>query len=530
MFKRIVCLLTTLLLMTLSACSLAEEQTGVHSWRFDLSFSLNRDAFPPLSQSRAQGYRDLLERLRLQGTVVWVDRGGSLDLNATVFFEDKPDVAVSFRLYGTRERLCLTSPLLNGETVLFNMAAFMEYALKVKSTLNVPLPFLAFLYPYTTEHAFRGPVQAWNKTIRKVKNSRKIPVEKLKKVSALWDEKLQNDQYLNIWINALASGSSAPEAVEMEFFDFPFYFNDYVWAGHRLQVEIGKGTETWKNRQGQVLFTREQTENTDSWTLSLPPSQNRYAPYCSWTRTADGQEWSFTLNASWLREAKKTAAPAADAAPSEEEKTEVQPEDTYSEEAYTEKAYTEEGYSEEGYSEEGYSEEYSEEYGEYGEEEESDYDEDGSSSWPDVLLLFSAEGQSLPLSLPADASFTVSADLSGALFPDNALTLVGNTKKDGALTVSLCKPDGESLVELLSCEGTLVPYTAEAAPSFDDDFHEGAFSLFSFNEEKLAAFKKQVFPSLLKGLVRFVAEAPASACQSFLDDLADVGLLDMLLE
>ena len=528
MLKRLFCLLLALLLIPFSLCAAAEEQAKVHALQFDLAFSLDAESFPALSRARVRGYQELLDRTRLQGTVVWSDGSGSMDLNASFFFTDKPETAIPFRLYGTEERLCLTSPLLNDETVLFNMSAFMEYALKVKSTLNIPLPWLAFCYPYTTKHALRGPVEVWNKVIRKVTKSMKINTDRLQKLTDRWDEKLQSDQFLNIWINALASGSTAPEAVEMELFDFPFYFRDNVWAGHRLRVEIGEGTETWKNRQGQTLFNREQTDHSDSWVLSLPASQNGYIPYLSWSDSTAEQTRSFSLNASWKREAK---APAAEEGGSEAaDKEEGGSGESDSEGAYSEDSYSEEGYSEEGYSEE-YSEEYYEEYaGESG--EESEYDEGGSSLWPDCLLELTAEGKDLPVSLPADSAFTFSADLSGALFPDGAFTLLGETKKDGSLSVSLCKPSAgeDPQTVILKCEGTLVPFEPETVPAFEDNFHEGSFSLFSFNEEKLAAFKKQVFPSLLQGLVRFVAEAPAPACQSFLDDLTDAGLLEMLLE
>ena len=56
------------------------------------------------------------------------------------------------------------------------------------------------------------------------------------------------------------------------------------------------------------------------------------------------------------------------------------------------------------------------------------------------------------------------------------------------------------------------------------------FNAFSFNEQKLANFKSRVLPPLVKNIFSFVAAAPTSACQSFLDDLTDIGLLDMLLE
>ena len=58
---------------------------------------------------------------------------------------------------------------------------------------------------------------------------------------------------------------------------------------------------------------------------------------------------------------------------------------------------------------------------------------------------------------------------------------------------------------------------------------EGTYNVFSFNEQTLAAFTDKVLPSLIRSVFPFVAAAPTSACQSFLDDLTDSGILDMLL-
>ena len=49
-------------------------------------------------------------------------------------------------------------------------------------------------------------------------------------------------------------------------------------------------------------------------------------------------------------------------------------------------------------------------------------------------------GTGLPLSLPADAAFSVSVSVQGALCPDNAFCIDGETKKDGYLLLSLRKP------------------------------------------------------------------------------------------
>ena len=56
------------------------------------------------------------------------------------------------------------------------------------------------------------------------------------------------------------------------------------------------------------------------------------------------------------------------------------------------------------------------------------------------------------------------------------------------------------------------------------------YNVFSFNETRLAEFRNKVVPLVLRSVLTFVSEMPTSACQSFLDDLTDSGVLNMLLD
>ena len=97
--------------------------------------------------------------------------------------------------------------------------------------------------------------------------------------------------------------------------------------------------------------------------------------------------------------------------------------------------------------------------------------------------------------------------------------------------LSLCKPesDEDTPVEILRCTGTLLPRETEEVPDYRKKSLDDVYNVFSFNEESLADFRNQVIPHLVRSVMSFVEEAPTSACQSFLDDLTDTGLLDMLL-
>ena len=522
MIKRSLCLLCVLCLLVLSCA--AADAPEVRSFDFDLTFSLNTEAFPPLTRSRVQGYADLFARLGLRGNCTWCEATDSFDITGTVFFLDKPDVSVDFHLYGLPYRIWLTSPALGEEIVMFNMSGLLEFALKAQSTLNVQMPYLAFLYPTTTEFPFSGMVRSWKKIVGSFDKSGKITPEQLDAVSGEWDEELQENNYLMLWISALANGSRAPEAVQAEFENLPFYANEYVSGGEPLTVSVAEGSEIWTNAAGRTVFARTETGNTFTWSVTLPATENRYEPVLSFTRKTEGPEITLDLRASYSREPRAGISYEEEAAAALEEDEDETGEYAVPEGEDSAALYDEE--SEAGYYEESGSGDYSEEGG----EEEETY-EDETAGWPDSLLDLAVSASGLPASLPCDSAFTVTAVLRGALFPNFAFTLRGNTGTDGSAAVALYKPHTGSgdPVPVFECRGTVVPVDAKNTPDYRKAIYQGAYNLFSLNEEKLGRFKKDITPGVTKTMLDFVSEAPASFVRSILDDLTDIGLVGVLL-
>jgi hypothetical protein len=59
---------------------------------------------------------------------------------------------------------------------------------------------------------------------------------------------------------------------------------------------------------------------------------------------------------------------------------------------------------------------------------------------------------------------------------------------------------------------------------------DNVINVFSFNEVSLAEFRNRAVPLLLRSALTFVSAAPTSACQSFLDDLTESGVLGLLFQ
>ena len=49
------------------------------------------------------------------------------------------------------------------------------------------------------------------------------------------------------------------------------------------------------------------------------------------------------------------------------------------------------------------------------------------------------------------------------------------------------------------------------------------------NDSTIRAFLPDMVRPMLEGMLRFLAGIPASACQAIMDDLTDLGVLELLL-
>ena len=107
------------------------------------------------------------------------------------------------------------------------------------------------------------------------------------------------------------------------------------------------------------------------------------------------------------------------------------------------------------------------------------------------------------------------------------MLLIIESLSSGILSSSTA--NGTSDAEVLQVFGTVIPRQLEAAPSYwEGDFVEYT-NLFSVNDSSLRELAGRAAKPLLQGILDFLIEVPASACQSVMDDLTSSGLLSMAL-
>ena len=518
MKRRFFCLLCALFLVIPTLVPAEGVPAGDnYSFDFDFTFTLNAHAFPKTMRSRMAGYAALINKLGLRGNMAWTISTESFELDGELYFTDKPALTFPFHIYGAQPRIFITSPLLQDEVILLNMAALLEFAVKTKKTLGIPLPYLAYLYPLTTEYAMTGLANIWNEVIGSYPEGGKVTEEQLRTLTERWSEEFMNNPDLQRWVSALADGSdNAQDAVEAELMHVPDYIEKAT--GYRsLTVTAGEGSEVWTAANGDTLFSRQESDGALSMAVSLPASENGYVPLFNYSTVNDGSTVSFKLETSLNRD---PYAIVVESIPEEEASSEENY-GTYDEYEDEDGYYYDEDFDEE--SEGGY-------YNYY-----DDYGESGAlpeEMLPASLLHLIVEAEGLPASLPADSNFDILINLLEKLFPNYGAVIHGETKKGGSLLLTVRKPDinGKQSEEIFRCTGTLVPAAAREIPNYMQKKLDGVYNVFSFNEQKLADFRNKVLPLLVRSIFRFVEAAPTSACQSLLDDLTDSGILDMVMK
>ncbi len=520
MKRRFLCLLCALFLLIPSLVPAEGVQAADnYSFDFDFTFTMNAQAFPKLMRSRMAGYAALINKLGIRGNVAWTLSTESFELDAELYFTDKPDLTFPFRVYGAEPRIFITSPLIQDEVLLLNMIALLEFGVKTKKTLGIPLPYLAYLYPLTTKYAMTGLTNIWNEVIGSYPEGGTITPEQLRNLTGRWSEEFLNNPDLQRWITALADGSNnAQDAVEAELMSVPDYI-EKITGFKAVTITAGEGSETWTNESRQTLYSRQESDGAHSVSVTLPASENGYEPLFSYSSANDGSTVSFKLESSLNRDPYAIVLKPV----SEEEEHTEETDGTYDEYEDEDGYYYDEDFDNESESEGGYYD-YYDDYGESGTLREE--------SLPASLIHLTVDAEGIPASLPADSSFDMFINLLEKIFPNFGAIIHGETKKDGSLLLTVRKPDNNGMEseEIFCCTGTLVPAAARDIPNYMQKELDGVYNVFSFNEQTLAEFRNKVLPLLVRSIFRFVEAAPTSACQSLLDDLTDSGILDMVMK
>lgn len=281
--KRLAALLLCIVLLPVSA--LAEAPTGA---RFELSFTLDAAACPGGEDSLLGQMAPLLSALTVSGTAAF--SGDCFDVNTVWLLDSAEETRTTLRLFGLPSHYGVQSSLLGDETVMINVLALLEFAMKTYAHLDLPLQRVALLAgPYVHTSAFEAMAEKWQPVLGG-SGSRVIAREDVLSLAESLSDLGRSDRAFEYWVRAVALEAGYDEVI------FSFMDELYDWADgfldeDGLRVTEENGIERWET--GDVtLFER----NGSSWSLTLPASSEGYALTASMVCEADAL--AFTLDVS----------------------------------------------------------------------------------------------------------------------------------------------------------------------------------------------------------------------------------------
>ena len=300
--KRLFSFFLSLVMMFCFISFSSSEEADVYSYDFDLFMHLNIEAFPDDMRSRMDGYAELINMLEFKGNLTFTGDRHSFDLNLEIIPLTNPDASLSFRFFGLPEFVGVSSDLFGDETIWLNNLLLMEFSYKTWNNLQIPMQYIALLYPYVYRSAFAQTVNAWNNRIGFPDCNTVISSQAIQEVSSLWSDIMQNDSRLIYWIAAVSALSDDHGAMESEFAALPDYLLHRIADDGDLIVSFDDDSEEWKNRNQEVLFYRSHIGNETVWRLSLPETENGYLPRFSFYSTTSGQAVTLKLDGSYRRQ------------------------------------------------------------------------------------------------------------------------------------------------------------------------------------------------------------------------------------
>ena len=156
----------------------------------------------------------------------------------------------------------------------------------------------------------------------------------------------------------------------------------------------------------------------------------------------------------------------------------------------------------------------------------------GSGDLQSDLINLQASFLSFPLTWPADCNSLLSLSLTGGLLPNIGFSVDLAGEQNGHTHLEIRKPtvNYDPGPIMLSLEGDLNPLEGDVMiRAFSVDDLNGSLDLLIANDGTIRAFLPDLVQPMLKGLLHFMAGIPTSACQTIMDDLTNLGVLDLIL-
>lgn len=282
--RRALCALLCLCLLLPSLALAEEDATGL---RFDLSFQMDPEAFPPEQRGIMRGIADLLNILTLQGTL---ERSFTdcFDLNAQVMLNRLEETRTTLRLYGMESCWGIESNLLGDEMLMVNLVALLEFSMKAYFHLNIPLQNLTLLIsPFVHTSALDPLINSWRRVMLAKTTKRTISRKNILSMAKEMSAFAASDHVFQYWVQALALDAGYDEAIMEVMAALPEWAKSFV-SSKGVSVTFKGATETWTTGK-TTLFTRTAEDNVTAWSIMLPTTPNGFDASAYYNGQPDGE-------------------------------------------------------------------------------------------------------------------------------------------------------------------------------------------------------------------------------------------------
>ena len=113
----------------------------------------------------------------------------------------------------------------------------------------------------------------------------------------------------------------------------------------------------------------------------------------------------------------------------------------------------------------------------------------------------------------------------GTILPQFSFVMNGYTKADGSVRFALTFADRPEAGEVFTCEGTITPSSHPEPMNYEWSELNTEYNILNLSYAAQGEMIQAIKKPLLLGLIDFMYELPASACQSIMDDLEEYGIL-----
>jgi len=468
MRKILAFILAGILALGIVCFSAAEGELEVYACDYSLHLHLNPAAYPFRERKHAQGYADLLDLLEIRGSMVRCPETKSADVNLELIPSTNPAAKVSLHMYGTSDMMKLESSLLGQEVVCFRPSGLMAFAKRAWEAFKIPAPYYVLLIPDTTWRAFRCVPDMWNELIGPVENGMTLSWDKVQELAEAWRVKLIGGDLPKNWVTAIGYPLENSETLQIAVEDLAKLIR-LAADGESLEFEEKEkdGVRTLRLKNAAGAVLWEEHHTDNSYDCTLSVPEIPVDYIPSWTWKTETVDGKINLSLI----ADWARGPGTG-------------------------------------------------------EEEHVYRE----SWPENLLSVRMEMTGLPSAYPSDSAFSGSVSLSGYLLPNFSYLVKGSTTAAGEISLSLTRADQPEGEPVFTLTGSVLPKEYNAPLAYVTEEMTAEYNIFGLNEDTLYRLFNLIDRPLLRGLIDFLYELPASSCQSIMDDLESFGVIQTLLQ